>query len=171
MHYAENEANENDAPTEVGSDELLAADDLRLPEGASVLVRLHALRAWLHRRLTETTLEVGEAALAWQLAAQEQASASRLRRRSAPLSPAAQHAQRSLEQAQQRLSAYEEASSLLEDCVTHTTTGERLLVEYYLALEELLQASTKSEHSSWLEAMHAVAHRVEQVGTPAEGEE
>ncbi len=33
--------------TQIGSDELLSEDNLRLPDSASVLVRLHAVRAWL----------------------------------------------------------------------------------------------------------------------------
>ena len=35
---------------ETGSDELLADDNLRLPERANVLVRVHAVRAWLDVR-------------------------------------------------------------------------------------------------------------------------
>jgi hypothetical protein len=167
MHYDNEEENEDAALSEIGSDDLLAADDLRLPESANILVRLHALRAWLQRRRSETELEVGEAALALQMAAREQESVGRMRRRTEQPSAA----QLSLVQAQQRLSAYEEASTLLEDCVTHTTTGERLLVEYYLSLEELLQASASEPDSPWLEAMASVVHRVEQIGTPAEGEE
>src|SRR2546421_295274 len=53
-------------PLEVGSDELLSDNNLRLPESANILVRVHAVQAWLTRRYQETTLEVGEAALALQ---------------------------------------------------------------------------------------------------------
>ena len=70
--------------TEIGSDELLSNDNLRLPESASLLVRIHAVRAWLTRRYQETTLEVGEAALALQdMMLQEPAGVreTRLRRR------------------------------------------------------------------------------------------
>src|SRR5437588_11618338 len=56
----------SDVPVEIGSDELLSDDNLRLPESASILVRIHALRAWLTRRYEETSIEVGEAALALQ---------------------------------------------------------------------------------------------------------
>ena len=35
---------------EIGSDELLSDDNLRLPESASTLVRTHAVQAWLTRR-------------------------------------------------------------------------------------------------------------------------
>jgi len=59
---------ENEITEEVGSDELLAADELRLPAGASMLVRLHAMRAWLQRRHAESDLEVGQAALSLQMA-------------------------------------------------------------------------------------------------------
>ncbi len=55
-----------DDTTEKGSDELLSDDNLRLPENANVLVRLHAIRAWLTRRQQETTIEMGENALALQ---------------------------------------------------------------------------------------------------------
>ena len=55
-----------DSSVEIGSDELLSDDNLRLPESASILVRIHAVRAWLARRYEETTIEVGEAALALQ---------------------------------------------------------------------------------------------------------
>ena len=36
-----------DTSIEIGSDELLSDDDLRLPESANILVRTHAVRAWL----------------------------------------------------------------------------------------------------------------------------
>lgn len=150
---------------EFGSDDLLAADDLRLPEGANVLVRLHALRAWLDRRYADAELEVGFAALELQEATSE--SASRPRRRFA-LDELLQRVQHTLISAQQSQSAYDEARILLEDCLAHTTAGERLLVEYYLSLEELIASSNDSAHPSWLQAMADVQHRVEQVGTPGE---
>jgi hypothetical protein len=83
-----------------------------------------------------------------------------------------QRAQQMLIDAQQRLSAYEEAQSILEDCVSHTS-GERVLVEYYLTLEELVlrsleQVERDEDHAPWLEAVSDVLHRVEHVGTPDE---
>ncbi|HET8850977.1 MAG TPA: hypothetical protein VFN02_00480, partial [Ktedonobacteraceae bacterium] len=66
---------------ETGSDELLSEDDLRLPESASVLVRLHAVRAWLARRHHEATVEVGEAALKLQQAMALEFQEARPRRR------------------------------------------------------------------------------------------
>lgn len=165
-----NDEDENISDTEFGSDELLASDELRLPASANILVRLHALRAWLSRRHDETEQEIGIAALALQQAMSEPAVEMRPRRRFAQNddnSPV-QHAQSALLEAQQRLSAYDEADTLLEDCVTHMTTGERVLVEYYLALEELVQAADAPDDSPWLTAMSAVMHRVEQVGTPGE---
>jgi hypothetical protein len=70
------------------------------------------------------------------------------------------------------LSAYEEAQSILEDCVAHTN-GERVLVEYYLTLEELVlrsleQMEQTEDHPPWFEAVSDVLHRVEHVGTPDE---
>jgi hypothetical protein len=166
-----NNDQESTAEEEIGSDELLAADDLRLPESANTLVRLHALRAWLNRRCAETELEIGTAALDLQVAMLEAEGETRPRRRSAQEDFPTRRAQRYLASAQQRLSAYDEASTLLEDCVAHTTTGERLLVEYYLSLEELVQASESLPDSPWLAVMAEVLHRVEQVGTAGEGEE
>ena len=51
-----------DTSIEIGSDELLSDDDLHLPESANILVRTHAVRAWLARRREESAIEVGEAA-------------------------------------------------------------------------------------------------------------
>ena len=160
---------------EIGSDELLSDENLRLPEGANILVRLHAVRAWLSRRCDEATIEVGEAALALQEMMQEEAVETRPRRRThqtEAVQEQFQRAQKALTQSQQRLSAYEEAQSILEDCVTHTS-GERVLVEYYLTLEELVlqsqeQVDQTEDRSLWLEAMSDVLHRIEHVGTPDE---
>src|SRR5438874_5111259 len=66
---------------ETGSDELLSDENLRLPESANILVRLHAVRAWLSRRHDEATMEVGEAALALHEAMQENPVETRPRRR------------------------------------------------------------------------------------------
>jgi hypothetical protein len=157
---------------ETGSDELLAGDNLRLPAGANPLVRLHALRAWLNRRLAETELEIGNAALALQATISEATNETRPRRRLAAQDDlAVQRVQLHLVSAQKRLSAYEEAHTLLEECVAHTTTNDRLLVEYYLSLEELVQASDSSANTPWLNVMADVLQRVERVGTPDEEQE
>jgi hypothetical protein len=159
---------------EIGNDELLSDENLRLPESANILVRLHAVRAWLSRRHDEAVIEVGEAALALQEVMQENPVETRPRRRMHQIEEAQrfQRAQQGLVEAQQRLSAYQEAQSILEDCVAHTS-GERVLVEYYLTLEELVlrrleQIKQDEDDSPWLEAVSDVLHRVEHVGTPDE---
>lgn len=158
---------ENGTEVEFGSDELLASDELRLPASANILVRLHALRSWLHRHHNETELAIGTAALALQEAMSE--PVLRPRRRLAEQNETlVLQAQQTLAEEQERLSAYEEAQTLLEDCVTHITASERVLVEYYLALEELLQAADKPADTPWRVVLSAVLHRVEQVGTPGE---
>ena len=73
----DHEANDDES----GSDEVLSDDNLRLPESANVLVRLHAVRAWLSSRHHEATIEVGEAALAIQELMQVDAVETRPRRR------------------------------------------------------------------------------------------
>ena len=138
--YSDDDESGND---ELGSDELLSDENLRLPESANILVRLHAVRAWLSRRCDEATIEVGEAAIVLQEMMQEQAVATRPRRRMHQIEAVQeqfQRVQKALTESQQRLSAYEEAQSILEDCVAHTS-GERVLVEYYLTLEELVLQS------------------------------
>jgi hypothetical protein len=160
---------------EIGSDELLSDENLRLPEGANILVRLHAVRAWLSRRRDEATIEVGQVALALQEMMQEQAIETRPRRRTHQLESIQeqfQRAQQALTESQQRSNAYEEAQSILEDCIAHTS-GERILVEYYLTLEELvLQSQEQVDQTEdllpWLDAMSDVLHRIEHVGTPDE---
>jgi hypothetical protein len=159
---------------ELGSDELLSDENLRLPESANILVRLHAVRAWLSRRHDEATIEVGEAALALQELMQGEAAQARLRRRIDQIEEMQrfQRVQQWLEEAQQRVSAYEEAQTMLEDCVAHTS-GERVLVEYYLTLEELVLQSQEHmdqarQRSPWLDALSDVLRRVEHVGTPDE---
>ena len=160
-----------DSSVEIGSDELLSDDNLRLPESASILVRIHAVRAWLARRYEETTIEVGEAALALQKMMMQEPQETRLRRRERQSQQEQlNHIQQVLLEAQQRLSAYEEAQSLLEDCIVHTS-GERVLVEYYLALEVLVQAATQANQPGQaprLRALADVQHRVEHVGAPNE---
>ncbi|HVB23817.1 MAG TPA: hypothetical protein VNG51_17910 [Ktedonobacteraceae bacterium] len=155
------------SPAEIGSDELLSDDNLRLPEGANILVRVHAVRAWLARRQQETRIEIGETALALQESMQEELYGAKLRRRERQLIEEQKYAlQDALAENQQRLAAYEEAQALLEESVTHTS-GERTLVEYYLALEELVQGSDDA-HSPRIQALSSVQHRVEHVGTPNE---
>jgi deoxyadenosine/deoxycytidine kinase len=76
-----------------------------------------------------------------------------------------------LTEAQQRLSAYEDAQSLLEDCIAHTTSGERVLVEYYLTLDQMIQDRMQAgepAHAVQLQALIEVQHRIERVGTPHE---
>ncbi len=169
---------DKDAPDdEIGSDELLSDENLRLPEAANILVRLHAVRAWLSRKLDEASIEVGEAALALQNMMQEQIVETRPRRRmrqTDTLQELFERSQKTLAVAQQRLSAYEEAQSILEDCVAHTS-GERVLVEYYLTLEELVlqrqeQEGMEEDTSPWIDAMSDVLHRIEHVGTSDEEE-
>ena len=159
---------------EIGSDELLSDENLRLPESANILIRLHAVRAWLSRRRDEAVIEVGEAALALQEVMRENPAETRPRRRIDQMEEAQrfQRSQQVLVEAQQRLSAYEEAQSILEECIAHTS-GERVLVEYYLTLEELVlrsleQMEQTEDRSPWLEAVSDVLHRVEHVGTPEE---
>jgi hypothetical protein len=158
-----------------GSDELLSDENLRLPESANILVRLHAVRAWLSRRRDVAGIEVGEAARALQEMMQEEAIEARPRRRTHQIEAVQeqfQRAQKVIADSQQRMSAYEEAQSILEDCVAHTS-GERVLVEYYLTLEELVLHSQEKvdkteDRSPWLDAISDVLHRIERVGTPDE---
>jgi hypothetical protein len=164
----------DDEKTETGSDELLADDNLRLPASANLLVRLHAVRAWLIRRYEETVLEVGEAALALQEIGMLAGVETRLRRRVEERRQGKQERlaqlQQVLSEGRQRLDAYEEAQQLLEDCVAHTG-GERVLVEYYLALDDLLRAASQEgqqEQTPRLRALADVQHRVEHVGMPSE---
>ena len=179
--------NENDNNTdndslnesiEVGSDDLLADDALRLPESANILVRLHAVRAWLTRRLQEATIAIGDAALMLQEAMQEpEQSVVRPRRREREASSQTlrvQRAQEAVTMAQQRLTTWEEAQALLEETVAHVTAGERVLVEYYLAIEQLLENSINSiesdteEQQARRDVLADVLHRVEHVGIPDE---
>jgi hypothetical protein len=168
---------DNDIPeeaTEVGSDELLSDDNLHLPEGANPLVRLHAVRAWLRRRQKMTSIEIGEAALELQQLQQDESGTTRLRRRELQArQEQMQQLQEKFRQAQQRLVTYEEAETLLEECVDHTTVGQRLLVEYYLTLEEQVQNSLQageSESSLRLQVLFDVQHRIEQVSISEEDE-
>lgn len=163
--------NEDSETTEIGSDELLSDDNLRLPEGASPLVRVHAVRSWLTRCQKETALQIGEAALVWQEIQQEaMQDTSRLRRREQQrIADRVQQAQQDFEDAQRRLSVYEEMAALLEEYITHTTSNERTLVEYYLQLEEMVQQEEQKEAEadrSRLRVLMDVQHRIEQVNAP-----
>lgn len=170
---------QDEGATEVGSDELLSDDNLRLPESANILVRVHAVRAWLTRRRNEAALEVGEAALDLQDVMQSDFEDVRPRRRREQMQQERlQRAQQALSRAQKRQNAYEEAETLLEDCIAHTS-GERVLVEYYLTLDGLVQRNAEQKSSSdtergersvWLEAIADVQHRIERVGIPNEEE-
>jgi hypothetical protein len=158
---------------ETGSDELLADDNLRLPESANVLVRVHAVRAWLARRHEEATIEAGMAALSLQRAMSHPVEETRPRRR-VPQPPDTTLAQQQLANARQRIDAFEGAQTLLEDCIAHTN-GERVLVEYYLAVEQViidngyaLSGETPIQRTPWLDATLEVMQRVEHVGTPQE---
>jgi hypothetical protein len=156
-----------------GSDELLSDDSLRLPDDANPLVRLHAMRAWLTRRQKEATLAMGEAALALQDLQPADAAVPRLRRRERQeVTERIQNAQHTFEAAQEQRTTYEEAETLLEDCVNHTTVGERLLVEYYLALEDIviqaMQERSTDNYSPRIEALLDVQQRVERIGAPQE---
>jgi len=158
---------------ETGSDELLADDNLRLPDSANVLVRVHAVRAWLARQHDEAAIEAGTAALTLQQAMSNAVEETRPRRR-APQPPDTTLTQQQLADARQRIEAIEEAQALLEDYIAHTN-GERVLVEYYLAVEQLiidngyaLSGENPIQHTPWLDAMLEVMQRVEHVGTPQE---
>jgi len=160
-----------DLPEEIGSDELLSDDNLRLPESSNILVRLHAVRAWLARRRDEAIITVGEAALNLQQAMISEPQELKLGRRERQgQEERISLAQQALVAAQQRLQAYEEAQDLLEDCVAHAS-GERILVEYYLILEELVQNIVQADQlvrTPWLRAMADVQRRIERVGAPNE---
>jgi hypothetical protein len=180
-HRQDDDTSEQEESEQVGSDDLLADDALRLPESANILVRLHAVRAWLTRRQHEASIAVGDAVLALQEAMQEpEQPSSRLRRRERDGQSGMlrlQHAQRVVLMAQQRLATYEEAQAQFDETVAHVTAGERVLVEYYLALEELLHTAIPAAGADQDEAekqevrrtvLADVLHRVEHVGVPDE---
>ena len=170
-----------DESSETGSDELLSEDNLRLPESANILVRVHAVRAWLTRRQYEAGIQVGEAALHLQEMETEEPQELSMRRRARQLlTERRARAQQAVTDAQERLSAYEKAQALLEECIAHTS-GERVLVEYYLLLEEQAtisnppqvedEAADQLPHSpAWFSAIADVQHRVEHVSISAEEE-
>jgi hypothetical protein len=157
----------SDSAAEVGSDELLSDDNLRLPDSANILVRIHAVRAWLSRRQQETRFEMGETALALQESMQEELHEAKLRRRERQIIEERKYAlQDALAACQERLNAYEEAQALFEESIAHSS-GERALVEYYLALEELMQGNEYVQ-SPRIQTLATVQHRVEHVGAPNE---
>lgn len=82
-----------------------------------------------------------------------------------------QSAQNAFQSAQEYLVAYEEAENMLEECVNHTTVGERLLVEYYLEIDNLIQTSlqeSNQEQTPRIEALFEVQSRIERVGATYE---
>ncbi len=166
MDFSDEDLSEGE---ELGSDELLSEDFLHLPETANVLVRIHAVRAWLTRRLRETEMEIGEAALALQAAQME---TSHLRRREREQqSGHQQHLQENFYAAQERLRGFQDADALLEDNIAHVTSSERTLVEYYLSLEEIMQTSkeeTVPASKGWQMALSEVQRRIEHVGIPGD---
>jgi glucose-6-phosphate-specific signal transduction histidine kinase len=138
-----------------------------------VLVRVHAVRAWLARRHEEAAFEAGMAGLTLQQAMSNPVEETRPRRR-APQSLDTTLAQQQLSDARQRIDAFDGAQRLLEDCIAHTN-GERVLVEYYLAVEQLiidngyaLSGEAPIQHTPGLDAMLEVMQRIEHVGTPQE---
>lgn len=155
-----------------GSDELLAADDLRLPEGAHMLARVHAVQAWLSRRGREATLALGKAALALQAAQTEEESGRVMRRRERERrEELLLRYQEMIAREQAHIETYEEAQELLQEYIDHAG-GERVLVEFYLALEMLAQqeAHAAASSSPRLDALADVQHRVERVGIPYEAD-
>ena len=166
-----NDEEQKPATEEIGSDELLSDDKLHLPESANPLVRLHAVRAWLSRRQKEANIEMGTAALHLQDIQVSLGDRHLRRREYEDYQHQAQQAQLLFQQNQERLGIYEETASLLEDCVDHTTVGERLLVEYYLQLENLVQNELQEhqqEATLRAQVLTEVQQRVERVGSTYE---
>jgi hypothetical protein len=156
----------SDTEEETGSDELLSDDNLRLPESANPMVRLHAVRAWLKRRQREVKMAMGNTALQLQESQSNSGTAPLRRRAYQEQMEGLQRLQNSFQRDQERLSAYEEAEVELEDCVDHTTVGERLLVEYYLQLDMIIQTDLQEnsqQETPRLETLLGVQHRVESV--------
>lgn len=154
----------------IGSDERLSDDDLRLPEGAHALARVHAVQAWLSRRVREASLALGEAALALQKVQMEEESNRIIRRRERERREALLlRYQEMIARDQTRIETYEETQELLQEYIDHAG-GERVLVEFYLALEALMAEETSAVAlpSPRLDALADVQHRVERVGVPHE---
>lgn len=173
-----NEARDSDSqlnePVQ-GSDELLSDDELRLPESAHTLVRVHAVQAWLIRRVNEAMLRMGEAALALQEASErvDAESGRFLRRREREQQDALlQRYRQTIEYEQARIETYEEARERLQEYIDHAG-GERILVEFYLTLEELAEYERQNSErgaarSPRLDALADVQQRIERVGIPYE---
>ena len=90
------------------------------------------------------------------------------------------HEEQAMQQARDRLTAYEEASTLLEEYVTHVG-GQRVLVEYYLALSEKIQqeaphllladgSPSPEESTLRVRTLLEVQQRIEHVCAPHEEE-
>ena len=130
-----------------------------------------------HQGQRETKIEMGEAALEQQdiQAVLEQ---GHMRRRAyQEYAERLQHYQHIFTQAQERLSTYEEAEALLEETVNHVTVGERLLVEYYLEIENKIQddvqeqavlEAAKAHQTPRLQALLDIQQRIERVGASYE---
>jgi hypothetical protein len=163
--YPDDERESEAEELEPGSDEVLAQDDLQLPEGASVLVQLHAVRAWLKRRQEEARLALGNAALLLLEPPQEAPPLerrARRRERGADDDPQA----RALLEAQERLDTYEEAETLLTETLDHTT-GQRVLVEYYLTLEaQLNEDEASTSPTARQQILAEVQRRIERITAP-----
>jgi hypothetical protein len=173
-----NEPDSSNENSEIGSDDLLSDDDLRLPESAHMLVRIHAVQAWLAHRIEETKLEVGETALALQEVSMQTTlpSGNTMRRREREAAAEnTRHLQQAINDAQERLHTYEEAEALLQESLDHAS-GERVLVEFYLSLENIIQEESQcGEYPIFPEkttprqaALADVQQRVERVGIPFE---
>jgi hypothetical protein len=163
--------NDDDDAEETGSDELLSDDNLRLPEDANTLVRVHAIRAWFKRKQREIQLTMGNTALELQDSQQGDGGVPLRRRAYQEQMERAQRLQTSFRQDQERLDTFIEAETWLEDCVDHTTIGERLLVEYYLELETIIEADLQEhaqEETPRVQALLEVLQRVERVAATYE---
>ncbi len=158
-----------------GSDELLSDDELRLPESAHSLVRIHAVQAWLNRRLDEAARARGEAARALQAAAaqaEEESGRVTRRRERERREEQLRRCQQAIAQEQTHIDTYEEAQELLQEYIDHAG-GERVLVEFYLALEELAEQEARAVAEASSPRLHALAetlHRVESVGITYEAD-
>ena len=122
-----------------------------------MLVRLHAVRAWLSRRLDEATIEVGEAALALQEMMQEEAVETRPRRIAHLNDSSSRTISARTESACRVTTTFERlrGSAIHLRGLRCAYSGERVLVEYYLTLEELVlqsqeQVDQTEDRSPWL---------------------
>src|SRR5579872_2816619 len=144
--YDNNNENAHIDKITTGSDELLSDDELRLPESAHTLVRVHAVQAWLNRRVREATLAMGEAALTLQAATtqtEEESGRFMRRREHERREELLQRYQQRIAREQANIETYEEARELLQEYIDHAG-GERVLVEFYLALEALTEQEARA---------------------------